>query len=165
MLPRAKFSRTNRKNIPCSNACRSSSPKYELVLCQRRTVRLRRPQRCSRGNYLACRSLEFPGEPQLEGSFTQLVVRGRVYDEVISERPGAHGEPGRRGVGPSALATGCDGVFRAEISNATGCNVPHQAATLTATNGTHRFRPAQPIATGCTTHFRAAKLVATGRNN
>ena len=165
MLPRTKFSRTNRKNIRCGDACGSSNPRHELVLCQGRTVRLRRPQRCSRGNYLACRSLEFPGEPQLEESFTQLVVRGRVYDEVISDRPGAHGEPGRRGVGPNALATGCVGVFRAEISNATGYNVLHQAAKLTATNGTRRFRPAQPIATGCTTHFCAAKLVATGRNN
>ena len=71
MLPRTKFSRTNRKNIPCGDTCKSSSPKYELVLCQRRMVRLRRPQRCSRGNYLACRGLKFPGGPQLEGSFTQ----------------------------------------------------------------------------------------------
>ncbi|OGX89421.1 hypothetical protein BEN47_07220 [Hymenobacter lapidarius] len=35
------------------------------------------------GNWIACRGLKFPSGPQMDGPFTQLVVRGKLYDEVL----------------------------------------------------------------------------------
>ena len=53
-------------------------------------------------NYIACHGLKFPNGPLLEGPFTQLIIRGRAYDEVIA-LIGAPQKPGCRALPPSGM--------------------------------------------------------------